>query len=68
VHPGGSGQSASDKAHPMVTQAGHLALILPQFARAPIRREEIGMYRYLGNSAWHTVPRAQRRAFFHIGL
>jgi hypothetical protein len=68
VHPGGSGQSASDKAHPMVTQAGHLALILPQFARAPIRREEIGIYRYLGNQAWHTVPRAQRRAFFHIGL
>ena len=68
VHPGGSAQSASDKAHPMVTQAGHLALILPQFARAPMRREEIGIYRYLGDQAWHTVPRAQRRAFFHIGL
>ncbi|NPV24518.1 hypothetical protein [Bradyrhizobium aeschynomenes] len=68
VHPGGSAQSASDKAHPMVTQAGHLALILPQFARAPLRREEIGIYRYLGNQTWHTVPRTQRRAFFHIGL
>ena len=29
VHPGGSGQSQSDRAYPMVSQAGHLALILP---------------------------------------
>jgi hypothetical protein len=68
VHPGGSAQSASDKAHPMITQAGHLALILPHYARAPILREDIGLYRYLGNQAWHTVPHKQRRAFFHIGL
>ena len=68
VHPDGSGQSASDKAHPMVTQAGHLALILPDFARPPVPREDIGIYRYLGDQAWHTVPRAQRRTFFHIGL
>jgi hypothetical protein len=68
VHPGGSGQSASDKADPMVTQAGHLALILPDFARPPVPRDDIGIYRYLGNQAWHTVPRAQRRTFFHIGL
>jgi hypothetical protein len=68
VHPGGSTQSASDKADPMVTQAGHLALILPDFARPPVPREDIGIYRYLGNQAWHTVPRMQRRVFFHIGL
>jgi hypothetical protein len=68
VHPGGSGQSASDKAHPMITQSGHLALILPDFARTPILRDRIGIYRYLGNQAWQTVPGAERRAFFHIGL
>jgi hypothetical protein len=68
VHPDGSGQSASDKEHPMVTQAGHLALILPDFARPPVPREDIGIYRYLGDQAWYTVPRAQRRTFFHIGL
>jgi hypothetical protein len=68
VHPGDSAQSSSDKAHPMVTQAGHIALIMPHFARAPIRREEIGIYRYFGNQTWQTVPRAQRRVFLHIGL
>ena len=33
VHPGGSGQSASDREHPMISRAGHIALILPDFAR-----------------------------------
>lgn len=68
VHPADSGQSASDRANPMVSQAGHLALILPNFASAPISREEIGIYRYLGGGKWHEVPRADRRHFFSIGL
>jgi hypothetical protein len=68
VHPGGSAQSASDKAHPMVTEAGHLALILPNFARAPVPQADVGIYRYKGDQAWHTVPRADRCRFFLIGL
>lgn len=68
VHPAGSGQSASDRAHPMVTQAGHIALILPYFARRPIRHEDIGVYRYLGANTWYTIPQEQRRSFFHIGI
>ena len=68
VHPGGSGQSSSDRAYPMIAQAGHIALILPDFARAPIQREEIGIYRYLGGGDWHIVRKSQRRSFFNIGL
>src|SRR5262249_4876127 len=61
VHPGGSRQSPSDMAHPMVSEAGHIALILPSFARLPMNREDIGIYRYLGQQGWETVPRARRR-------
>jgi len=68
VHPGGSGQSDSDRAHPMISRTGHVALILPEFARPPIRRELIGMYRYLGNKSWDTVSSGARRSFLHIGL
>jgi proteasome lid subunit RPN8/RPN11 len=68
VHPGGSDQSQSDRAYPMVSQAGHLALILPNFARAPVPHDDIGIYRYLGGGDWHSVPRAHRRSFFNIGL
>lgn len=68
VHPGGVGQSASDRAYPMIAVAGHIALILPRFARPPLPRRKIGMYRYLGRKRWQVVPPMERRGFFHIGL
>jgi proteasome lid subunit RPN8/RPN11 len=68
THPGSSQQSESDRAHPMVTRAGHLALIIPGFAKHPVRRTEVGMYRYLGGKRWETILSGWRRAFFHIGL
>jgi hypothetical protein len=52
----------------MISQAGHIALIIPRFARRPIPHIDIGIYRYLGGGAWQTVPREQRRRFFNIGF
>lgn len=68
VHPGGAGQSDSDQDHPMISRAGHVALILPNFAAPPQPRVGIGIYRYLGGKRWETIPRGERRAFFHIGF
>jgi hypothetical protein len=68
VHPGSSGQSDSDRAHPMISRAGHIALILPDFAQSPVRKQRIGIYRYLGNKAWSAVPVAARNQFLHIGV
>lgn len=68
VHPEGAGQSDSDRKHPMISRAGHIALILPRFAVPPQPRREIGIYRYLGAKQWATVPPAERLAFFHIGF
>lgn len=68
VHPGGSGQSDSDRAHPMISRAGHVALILPEFARPPVRTETVGIYRYLGNKTWDAVAPQARRDFLHIGV
>jgi proteasome lid subunit RPN8/RPN11 len=68
THPGRSDQSDSDRAHPMITKAGHLALILPDFAAPPVRRRGIGIYRYEGAKRWHAVPADRRRAFLHIGI
>ena len=52
THPGGAGQSESDRMHPMIAEVGHLAMILPRFAAEPIRFEEIGVYRYVGRFNW----------------
>lgn len=68
THPGSSEQSKSDQAHPMITRAGHIALILPRFAADPVDRREIGIYRYQGGGQWETTAVQRRRRFFHIGL
>jgi hypothetical protein len=68
THPDGAGQSGSDRAHPIIARAGHLALIVPDFAAPPIRRRALGIYRYGGGGQWQTVPVARRRRFFHIGF
>jgi len=67
THPGGSQQSDSDRAHPMITRAGHIALILPRFA-ARSERSEIGLYRYQGAGSWQTVPAGDRRRFFFLAI
>jgi len=68
THPGGSGQSESDRANPMISRAGHIAFILPQFACAPVRLSAVGFYLYDGAKRWTTIPVKQRDTFFHVGL
>lgn len=68
VHPGSADQSDSDRAHPMISQRGHLALILPNFAAAPVRRAHVGVYKYQGAKRWAVVSPALRSDFFHIGF
>jgi hypothetical protein len=52
----------------MISRAAHIALILPDFAKAPVRTETIGIYRYLGGKQWQAIPPALRRNFLHIGV
>jgi len=56
THPAGwTGQSESDRTHPMIAKAGHIALILPHFAQRTKRSlNGVGIYEYLGNHAWKT--------------
>lgn len=67
THPFGSRQSMSDRAHPMIAAAGHIALIIPEFAMHFPPLEEIGMYRYLGSRRWQTVAIEERITFLQIG-
>lgn len=68
VHPGAADQSDSDRAHPMISQRGHIALILPNFAASPLRRARVGMYKYQGAKRWAVISTALRNDFFHIGF
>ena len=65
VHPFGYGQSESDQANPVMPRAGHIALILPEFARNHPRPGSIGMYEFLGNGMWATHS-AESNRFFRL--
>jgi hypothetical protein len=68
VHPDGSYQSGSDKDNPMISRAGHIALIMPRFAAPPVASREVGIYVYEGAKQWATIARHERERFFHVGL
>ncbi|MCC7302471.1 MAG: hypothetical protein IT233_07510 [Bacteroidia bacterium] len=56
THPGAwTGQSPSDKAHPMTAQKGHIALIVPNFAKNKKQLlNGVGIYEYMGDRKWKT--------------
>ncbi|MBI3803603.1 MAG: Mov34/MPN/PAD-1 family protein [Nitrospirae bacterium] len=68
THPSSASQSDSDRAHPIIARAGHIALVAPNFAAAPVTQLALGIYRYSGGGQWEVVPIERRRKFFHIGL
>jgi len=59
------GQSLIDRENPMLSRAGHVALILPFYAQGNLRETDIGLYRYLGSTRWEgwTGPAAARRLY-----
>lgn len=56
THPGQwTGQSQSDRRHPMIAQPGHLALIVPCFAQNPHQLlKGVGIHEFRGNRTWKT--------------
>lgn len=50
------GQSELDKSHPMISQKGHIGIILPWFAtKFSTDLKEIGFYQYLGEYRWASL-------------
>jgi hypothetical protein len=66
VHPGGYGQSGSDRYNPMIAEVGHLAMILPNYAAANPLPGDIGIYEYLGSRQWKDHSRWGKQVF-HVG-
>ena len=66
VHPGGFGQSASDRANPIMAEVGHIAIILPHFATQASAPGGIGVYEYLGSRQWRDRS-FDRPSPLHVG-
>lgn len=54
THPRGPRQSRSDRANPMIALAGHVALIVPNFAQGVVQPSDLSVNVYLGGGAWQS--------------
>jgi hypothetical protein len=68
THPGQAWQSPTDRVNPMVARAGHLALIIPHYARTRFALSEIGFYEYLGNHQWRDFSGRIARKKIYLGI
>ncbi len=67
THGGLARQSEADRTNPMIARAGHVALIVPDLARAPVRLRKLGIYEYRGNHEWHNHSAKGLARFFYVG-
>jgi len=57
-----TGQSPSDEQNPMIAQPGHVALIIPNYARGVrLTLRGVGIFEYLGEGEW-------RQSSSHSGI
>jgi proteasome lid subunit RPN8/RPN11 len=66
THPMGVGQSTADREHPMVATPGHIALIVPNYARRAVAPAELGIYVYEGQHCWRTYVGAGAARFMYV--
>ncbi len=60
-------QSDIDQENPMVPRAGHISLIVPNYATPPISLRHVGVHEYLGNAGWHSRLGRDVTKFIYIG-
>lgn len=66
VHERGAGQSLADRENPMIALPGHLALIVPWFAKSPVFPESLGFYEYRGSHQWRDLGGRQIARWLRI--
>jgi proteasome lid subunit RPN8/RPN11 len=66
THPAGPSQSGSDRAHPMVSVPGHVALIVPHFALRGPMPADLGVHLFLGEGRWHSRFGADAAEAIHL--
>jgi proteasome lid subunit RPN8/RPN11 len=67
THPGVARQSHADRRNPMIAKAGHVAVIVPDYAQGEGRRERLGVYKYEGAHGWRDYSGPAARQFFYVG-
>lgn len=68
THPGATFQSHSDRTNPMVARDGHVAIIVANFAAAPVNQKDLGIYEYRGNHTWTDRSPRKANGFLYTGF
>ena len=67
THPGYAAQSSQDRTNPMVARLGHVAIIVPHYAQAPVAHSAVRIYEYRGDHIWDDRSKKFSR-FFYTGF
>jgi hypothetical protein len=68
THPREAFQSSSDRTNPMVAREGHIAIIVPNFGKKPVRLQELGIYEYTGQHEWLDRRVMKAPGYFYTGF
>jgi hypothetical protein len=52
----------------MVANGGHVAIIVPDFARSPIVESTLGIYEYRGGYEWEDFSGCSPRRYLYVGF
>lgn len=66
THPLGARQSLIDQRNPMIARSGHVAIIVPSFAAAPVQPSRLGVYIYQGNHRWSNQSPSTGSKFLRV--
>jgi hypothetical protein len=64
--PGLALQSETDQRHPVVAMSGHIAMIVPNYAKVK-RRDSLGVFEYRGAGNWRDIAEAELADYLEIG-
>jgi len=67
THPSVARQSDADRRHPMIATAGHIAVIVPDYAQREVALPELGLYEYEGSHQWRDFSGFGGKEFFYVG-
>lgn len=68
THPEAALQSHADRTNPMIVRGGHVAIIVPNYARPPVSQSNLGLYEYQGGHTWTDRSGPSASGFFYLGL
>lgn len=68
THPGRAFQSEADRTNPMVARTGHVAIIVPNFAKPPVDFDAIGVFEYRGRHQWLDRSRSHAGRYLYSGF